>query len=83
MSKRSKRAKRERVLDNLAAARMARALKGERGRRVVRVLVTGEVDPTQAHALQRLESFARKWGRETPSANVEIHHGEITKYDGS
>lgn len=82
MSKRTKRLKRERVLDNLAAAKMVRALKGEKVVSVMRVVITAEVDLTQAATVQRLQSFARKWQRETPSATIEITQGELGRYEG-
>lgn len=69
MSKRTKRAKRERELDKLAAAKMARLMRGEQQERYV-ITFRFEVDATLAHRVDSVRSWVRKWERQTAGAKV-------------
>lgn len=69
MSKRSKRAKRERELDKLAAAKMARLMRNEKQEHYL-LNIRFEIDAAFVDRMDVVRSWARKWERSTPSARI-------------
>ena len=71
MSKRSKRAKRERELDRIATEKMMRALQNL-PQQALECTIVVKVHPSQAGQLQTLQSQARKIANRISGATVNI-----------